>query len=122
MWNLFKKNNKEIESLTAQINELQSRNKELTTDRDYWKSEFEKLTKTCNPTDSDFAEKIRTWVAKKMINNMRKVFEIRKKENSIDSIIEDRDLTMDLLENTITAKVESEFLGELGKIILQSDN
>lgn len=94
----------------------------MTTDRDYWKSEFEKLTKTYNPTDSDFADKIRTWVTTKMISNMRKVFEIRKKGNSINSIIEDRDLTMDLLEKTITAKVESEFLGELGKIILQSDN
>lgn len=121
MWN-FKNNKKEIESLEAQINELQSRNKELTTDRDYWKSEFEKLTKTCNPTDSDFAEKIRTWTATKMISNMRKVFELRKKENSINSIIEDRDLTMNLLEETITAKVECNFLGELGKIILQSDN
>ena len=44
MWNLFKKN-EEIESLTAQINELQSRIKkqnqtieELTGDRDFWKS------------------------------------------------------------------------------------
>lgn len=44
MWNLFKKNNKEIESLTAQINELKSRIRkqnqtieELTGDRDYWK-------------------------------------------------------------------------------------
>lgn len=37
MWN-FKK--KKIESLEAQINELQSHNKELTTDRDYWKTLF----------------------------------------------------------------------------------
>lgn len=122
MWNLFKKNNKQIESLTAQINELQSRNKELTTDRDYWKSEFEKLSETCNPTDSDFAEKIGTWAAERMVSSMCNILEIRKKKDSIDSIIEDRDLSMDLLEKAITAKVEGEILRELSDIMLQSGN
>lgn len=121
MWN-FKTTKKEIESLEAQINELQSRNKELTTDRDYWKSEFEKLSETCNPTDSDFAEKIRTWTAERMVSSMCNILEIRKKKDSIDSIIEDRYLSMDLLEKAITAKVEGEILRELSDIMLQSGN
>lgn len=126
MWNFFKKN-KEIESLKAQISELQSSIKkqnqtieELTGDRDYWKLEFEKLSKTCNLTDSDFAEKIRTWVAERMMSSMCNILEIRKKKDSLDSILEDRDLSMDLLTKTITAKVEGEILSELGDIMLQS--
>ena len=50
MINLFKKNNKEIESLNEQISELQSRIKEknhiiveLTGDRNFWKKEYEEL-------------------------------------------------------------------------------
>ena len=128
MWNLLK-NNEEIEALKEQINELQSRIKkqnqtieELTGDRDYWKSEFEKLSEICNPTDSDFAKKIRTWVTNRMMSSMCNIIEIRKKKDSLDSILEDRDLSMDLLTKTITAKVEGEILRELGDIMLQSGN
>lgn len=118
------KTNAELEKkLIERNNEKNTLNRDLqkmTEDRDYWKSEFEKLTKTCNPTDSDFAEKIRTWITNRMMSSMCNIIEIRKKKDNIDSIIEDRYLSMDLLTKTITAKVESEILKELGDIMLQS--
>lgn len=71
MWNIFKKN-KEIKSFTAQIDELQSRIKkqnqtieELTGDRDFWKSQYEKFMITYEPEDAKLGAKIKVWASQK---------------------------------------------------------
>lgn len=126
MWNLFKKN-EEIESLTAQINELQSRIKkqnqtieELTGDRDYWKSQYEEFVKTYDPEDTKLGEKIKKWVAQKMLHSMGSSIELQKLKSRIDYAKPEE--AFEILEKAAAIKKEGEILRELGDIILETMN
>lgn len=126
MWNLFKKN-EEIESLTAQINELQSRIKkqnqiieELTGDRDFWKSQYEEFVKTYDAEDAKLGEKIKVWTSKKMLHNMGSSIELQKLKDSIDYASPED--TFEILEKVAGIKKENEILRELGDIILETMN
>lgn len=123
MINLFKKKN-EIESLTAQINELQSRIKkqnqtieELTGDRDFWKSQYEELSKTFDPEAAKLGEKIKDWTAKKMLHSMRSSVELQKIKNRIDHANSKEAFA--ILEKAAAIKKENEILRELGNMILE---
>lgn len=127
MWNLFKKNNNEIESLTAQINELQSRIKEqnqtieeLTGDRDYWKSQYEEFVKTYDSEYAKIGEKIQTWVARKMLHSMESNLELQKLKNNLDCVSQEE--VIEILGKAAEFKKESEILKELGDIILEIMN
>lgn len=123
MWNLFKKNN-EIESLTAQINELQSRIKkqnqtieELTGDRDYWKSQYEELSETFDPEDVKLGKEIQKWVATKMLHSMGRSIELQKLKDWVDYANPEEAFA--ILEKTAAIKKENEILKELGDVILK---
>ena len=127
MINLFKKNNKEIESLKAQINELQSRIKEqnhtiveLTGDRDYWKSQYEKFMITYEPEDAKLGAKIKVWTAQKMLHSMKSSIELQKLKDRIDYANPEE--AFEILEKAATSKNEREILKELGDIILEVMN
>ena len=127
MWNLFKKNNNEIESLTAQINELQSRIKEqnqtieeLIGDRDYWKSQYEEFVKTYDSEDAKLGEKTRKWVAQKMLHSMGSSIELKKLKDRIAHATPEE--AFNLLEKAAGIKKESEILRELGDIVLETMN
>lgn len=127
MWNLFKKNNKEIESLTAQINELQSRIKkqnqtieELTGDRDYWKSQYEEFVKTYDFEDAKLGAKIKVWTSQKMLHSMGSSIELQKLKDRIDYAKPEE--AFEILEKAAAIKKESEILRELGDIILDIMN
>lgn len=125
MWNLFKKNNKEIESLTAQINKLQKsiRKQEvfieqLSKDRDYWKLQYEQIIKDFNPNDAKIAEEIRKWAAQKMLKNMkdtRQAENLKKRVNNSTP----KEIS-EIFEKITTIKVEYIFLHELGEIIIKN--
>lgn len=126
MWNLLK-NNKEIESLTAQINELQRRIKkqnqtieELTVDRDYWKSQYEEFVKTYDAEDAKLGEKIKKWTAQKMLHSMNSSIELQKLKNGIDYANPEEAFA--ILEKAAASKKEGEILRELGDIILEIMN
>lgn len=127
MWNLFKKNNKEIESLTAQINELQKRIRkqnqtieELTGDRDFWKSQYEEIVKTYDSEDAKLGEKIKNWVAEKMLHSMKSNIELRELKDRIDYANPEE--AFSILEKAAACKKETEILKELGDIILEIMN
>lgn len=127
MWNLFKKNNKEIESLKEQISELKSRIKkqnqtieELTGDRDYWKSQYEEFVKTYDSEDAKLGAKIKTWVAEKKLHSMKGNIELQKLKDSIDYANPEE--AFEILEKAAACKKESEILRELGDIILEIMN
>lgn len=126
MWNLFKKN-KEIKSLTAQINKLQSRIKEqnhtiveLTGDRDYWKSQYEEFVKTYNPEDAKLGEKIKVWTSQKMLHSMGSSIELQKLKDRIDYASPEE--AFEILVKAAASAKESEILKELGDIILEIMN
>lgn len=125
--NLFKKNNNEIESLTAQINELQSRIKEqnqtieeLTGDRDYWKSQYEELSETFDSEAAKIGTEIRTWVARKMLKNMQDASQVEKLKKRVDNATPEE--VANIFEKVTTVKVENVFLKELGELILKAVN
>ena len=124
MWNLFKKNNNEIESLTAQINKLQSRIKEqnqtieeLTGDRDYWKSQYEEFVETYDSEDAKLGQKIKVWTSKKMLHSMGSSIELQKLKDRIDYA--NTEEAFAILEKAAGIKKETEILRELGDIILE---
>lgn len=124
MWNLFKKNNKEIESLTAQINELQSSIKkqnqtieELTGDRDFWKSQYEEFVKTYDSEDAKLGEKIKVWTSEKMLHSMASSIELQKLKDGINYA--NPEDAFAILEKAAACKKETEILKELGDIILE---
>lgn len=126
MINLFKKN-EEIESLTAQINELQSSIKkqnqtieELTGDRDYWKSQYEEFVKTYNPEDAKLGEKIKVWTSQKMLHSMGSSIELQKLKDRIDYANPEE--AFEILEKAAGNKRETEILRELGDMILETMN
>lgn len=126
MWNLFK-NNKEIESLTAQINELQSRIEKqneiienLTGDRDYWKSQYEEFVETYDSEAAKLGEKIKNWTAEKMLHSMRSSIEFRKLKDRINYANPEEAFA--ILEKAATIKKENEILKELGDMILEIMN
>lgn len=126
MWNLFKKN-EEIESLTAQINELQSRIKkqnqtieELTGDRDFWKSQYEELSKTFDFEAAKLGKKIKDWTAEKMLHSMGSSIELQKLKDRIDD--RNPDEVIEILEKAAGIKKETEILRELGDMILEIMN
>ena len=127
MINLFKKNNKEIESLKEQISELQSSIKkqnqtieELTGDRDYWKSQYEQLIENLDPNDAKLGEKIKLWTSQKMLHNMESSIELQKFKNRIDYANPEEAFA--ILEKTAAIKKETEILRELSDIILEIMN
>lgn len=92
MWNLFKKNNNEIESLKEQISELQSSIKkqkrtieELTGDRDFWKSQYEEFVITYDFENAKIGEKIKKWVALKILKNIQDSFQIENLKKRADN-------------------------------------
>ena len=126
MWNLFKKN-EEIESLTAQINELQSRIRkqnqtieELTGDRDYWKSQYEKFMITYEPEDAKLGAKIKIWTSEKMLHSMGSSIELQKLKSRLDYANQEE--AFNILEKAAGIKKETEILRELGDIILETMN
>ena len=126
MWNIFKKN-KEIKSLTAQIDELQSRIKkqnqtieELIGDRDFWKSQHEKFMITYEPEDAKLGAKIKVWTSQKMLHNMGSSIELQKLKDRTDYA--NTKEAFAILEKAAAIKKETEILRELGDIILEIMN
>ena len=126
MWNLFKKN-EEIESLTAQINELQSSIKkqnqtieELTGDRDYWKSQYEEFVETYDSEDAKLGNKIKIWTSQKMLHSMGSSIELQKLKDSIDYTNQEE--ALEILAKAAAINKETEILRELGDIILEIMN
>lgn len=126
MWNLLK-NKKEIESLNEQINELQKRIREqevfiqkLSEDRDYWKSQYEKLIENFDPNEAKLGEEIKKWSAQKMLKNMqdaRQAGNLRKRAENATP----KEAT-EIFEKLTTIKVENILLNELGNIIIKTIN
>lgn len=151
MWNLFKKN-KEIESLKAQINELQKRIKEqnhtiveLTGDRDYWKSQYEEFVITYDSEieeltgdrdywKSQYEEFVKTYDSEDAtLGKKIKIWTSTKMLHSMESSIELQKLTdrldyvsqeeaIEILEKAAGNKRKTEILRELGDIILEIMN
>lgn len=126
MWNLLK-NNKEIESLKEQISELQSRIvkqneivENLTEDRDYWKSQYEKFMITYEPEYAKLGAKIKIWTSKKMLHNMGSSIELQKLKSRLDYA--NMEEVFAILEKAAGIKKETEILRELGNIILEIMN
>ena len=124
MWNLFEKNN-EIESLTAQINELQSRIKEqnqtineLTGDRDFWKSQYEEIVITYDFEAAKLGKKIKDWTVEKMLHNMGGLQKLKDRIAHVTTPEE----AFGILEKAAEIKKETEILRELGDIILEIMN
>lgn len=122
MWNLLK-NNKEIESLNEQINELQKRIREqevfiqkLSEDRDYWKSQYEEIIKNFSLNDVILGEKIRKWSAQKMIKNMQDTRQVENLKKRVNNSTPEE--AAEIFEKIMTIKVENIFLHELGEIII----
>lgn len=127
MWNLLK-DNKEIESLNEQISELQSRIEKqneiienLTEDRDYWKSQYEKFITTYEPEDAKLGAKVKVWTSKKMLHCMESHIELQKLKSRI-SYAKNPEEAFEILEKAAAIKKENEILRELGDIILEIMN
>ena len=126
MWNIFNANN-EIESLTAQINELQSRIKEqnqtieeLTGDRDFWKSQYEEFVKTYDPEAAKLGKKIKDWTAEKMLHSMGSSIELQKLKDRVDYANQEE--ALEILAKAAAINKQTEILRELGDIILEIMN